>query len=215
MTKQFTVNVPDELWVDSWTENRTMSWTYEGPERIYVKLRHDFTVAEWSDSEFDPETVQSNEKVIELDSATSVDVMFYLTNQGQLAEHEFEDETNPDGSIYKKISNPNIYDIFYIDYDDQQGFSLKAIYKAKDTFGELRAREKLTYVKTYDDLYDFDEETQAAIDKFIADTEQYLSDMAGIYPWKYVTLPDNSPRIPALLIEKFKPLPSQFGGNIQ
>jgi hypothetical protein len=213
MTTNFTVNIPDELWVDSWTENNTMSLTYEGPAKIYVKLRHDFTIAEQSETEFDPETVLSNEKVVELDSADSAAVMFYLTNQGQLDEHVFEDETNPDGSIYRKITNPNIYDIFYIDYDDQQGFSLKPIYKAKDTYGEIRAREKLAYVKTYDDLYDFDTETQTAIDNFISATEQYLADMAAVYPWKYVTIPDNSPRIPASLIENFKALPDHIGGN--
>lgn len=214
MTTNFTVNVPDELWVDSWTKNKTMAWTYEGPDKIYVKLRHDFTIAEWAETEFDPETLDTSERVVELDSSADAAIMFYLTNREQIVEHTFEDEVNPDGSIYKKITNPSIYDIFYVDYNIQDGFSLKPIYREKDTFGEIRAREKLAYVKKYDDLYDFDTETQALIDKFIEDTETFLSDAAPIYPWKYVTIPDNSPRIPAQLIEKFKLLPESFGGNI-
>ena len=213
MIKEITINIPDDLWVDSWTQDNTISLTYDGPEKIYVKIKHDNSVMTWSVDEI--ENSESNEYVIELSAEDTTDVAYYLINQGNIEDHVFQDEENHDGSIYKKIINPSIYDMFYIDCTKADGLSLKPIFKQTDTFGEIKAKEKLSYIKKYDELYDFDSETQAIIDQFILATETYLEQLASVYPWKYINLPDQSPRIPAILIEKFKSLPEGFGSNLQ
>lgn len=53
MEKTFTVNVPDDLWVDSWTENKTTDYTYNGPSTInvLVSLTDDFPIVRWSEDE--------------------------------------------------------------------------------------------------------------------------------------------------------------------
>ncbi len=51
MEKTFTVNVPDDLWVDLWTENKTTDYTYSGPATInvVVSLIDNFDIVRWSE----------------------------------------------------------------------------------------------------------------------------------------------------------------------
>ena len=52
MEKTFTVNVPDDLWVDAWTENKTTDYTYNGPATLHVVVRtiDDFDIVSWAET---------------------------------------------------------------------------------------------------------------------------------------------------------------------
>jgi len=40
MAREFTVNIPDELWVDSWEDGLTATYTYPGPDSIWLEIDH-------------------------------------------------------------------------------------------------------------------------------------------------------------------------------
>jgi len=46
MQKEFTVNIPDELWVDSWENELTTTYTYEGPQNFYLGI--DDNKSQWT-----------------------------------------------------------------------------------------------------------------------------------------------------------------------
>ena len=38
MQKTFTVQVPDELWVNTWDLNNSVDYEYSGPEEVYALI---------------------------------------------------------------------------------------------------------------------------------------------------------------------------------
>jgi hypothetical protein len=208
MKKDFTINIPDEYWIDSWENNNSITYSYDGPEKIYVRKRQ-ATIVDWSIEQI--EATNEGETIIEIDATEQTDVAHFMVSMSEDVVYEFENETNPDGSIYKRIINPKIQDLFYMFLDSGLNkILLKPIYKKTDSLATINARKKLDYVKKYNNTFEFETDIKTTIDKFISDTETYLIELSTVYPWKYIEIPDNSPKIPTILIEKFASLPTNF-----
>jgi hypothetical protein len=220
MQKQFTINVPDELWVDQWTEEKTQTWTYDGPDNYYITLNRNHEIQFWSDVEptaEQPVLTDSYVTTISADEQTAI--AYWLNTRGNITQHEFEDVPNPDGSIYKRITNPSIHDIYDLDFDYlTQKIILRLITRKTETQAEIKAKARLEYVKKYNGVYQFSEEVQAAIDEFILQINAYLDSMAGVYPWKYVTIEETPiPKIPvavALELAKLDGIADHLKGNV-
>jgi hypothetical protein len=216
MSKTFTINIPDQLWLNSWTENKTESYTYSGPDTWNVLVTGTTNlVSEWSEDvlEASPGT---RDFVVTLDATAdaTVPVAHYIHTQGadsitaEEREAAEEDETNHDDSVYKKNTNPLIHDYFDIGYDVDAGLQLVPIYKNTKTVAEEKAEKRIEYVKKYNDTYDFDADTQAIIDTFLSSMDTYKTSMLTVYPWKYVTIDENEiPKIPASIVTIFNTLP--------
>lgn len=210
MSKIFTIQVPDQLWVDTWNTDKTESYAYSGPDTLYVLISGITNqILEWSEELIETSSL-SKDVVVEIDTTdiSNLSVAHFLHSQG--AEHTYttEDETNHDGSIYQKITNPLIHDYFELKYDKENGLYLDPIYKNSTTIAEEKAEKRLEYVKKYLNVYDFDAETQVIIDKFLSDMTAYMTTMATVYPWKYITIDENEiPKIPSSLVSVFNTLP--------
>jgi|TARA_B110000208_G_scaffold189433_1_gene250960 hypothetical protein len=216
MSKTFTINIPDQLWLNSWTENKTESYTYSGPDTWNVLVTGTTNlVSEWSEDvlEASPGT---RDFVVTLDATAdaTVPVAHYIHTQGadsitaEEREAAEEDETNHDDSVYKKNTNPLIHDYFDIGYDVDAGLQLVPIYKNTKTVAEEKAEKRIEYVKKYNDTYDFDADTQAIIDTFLSSMDTYKTSMLTVYPWKYTTIDENEiPKIPASIVTIFNTLP--------
>lgn len=210
MEKQFTIEVPDEIWVDSWKTGKTETYTYVGPESInvLVETTDEFTIIDWSETDFDRE-IKDNESVVKLEvNDETVAAAHYITTASTEFEYEFKDITNHDGSTHREIVNPQLQDYFDIVYRAQRGFILSPIYKETETQNERIATERLKFVQKYNKAYEFDVEIQEIIDKFIVNIKEYLETMETAYPWRYVSMDtDEIPKIPATLISEFNKLP--------
>jgi len=210
MSKTFTVNVPDQLWVDSWTENKTESYTYDGPSTWNVLIDGNTNLAsDWSEDPIEA-LPGTRDVVVTLDATddSNLPVAHYMHTQGVDHEYTVEDETNHDDSVYQKITNPLIHDYFDIGYDTDAGLQLVPIYKNTKTIAEEKAEKRIEYVKKYNDTYDFDADTQAIIDTFLSSMDTYKTSMLTVYPWKYTTIDENEiPKIPASIVTIFNTLP--------
>lgn len=207
MEKTFTINVPDEVWLNSWNNNKTETYDYVGPEKIWALVTRDNTPSAWSETEL-VANESNGETVYELDANTDTAIVYHLVHQSQEWEYTYTAETNHDGSTYDAIDNPRLHDYFSLDHLAGTGLTLEPIYKKATTIAEEKATERLAYVKKYDDTYDFDADIQTVIDTFVTDTETYLNKMSTVYPWKYVTIShDDIPKVPATLVAVFKELP--------
>lgn len=197
MTKEFTVNIPDELWIDSWELNKTMTFSYDGPDILYAVVSNDSAVTYWSEEEISrPENYF--EKVVIVEADKHPQIAFFMKTFTDEHEYVYSEEINPDGSIWKCFTNPRLQDIFEIKYDpSEQEIKLKPIYKRKETVSELKAIARRDQVKKYADIYSFDDETQALIDKFFSDIDAYLKKMETVCPWKYIEIDESElPKIP-------------------
>jgi len=208
MEKTFTVNVPDDLWVDSWTENKTTDYTYNGPSTInvLVSLTDDFPIVRWSEDDI---TVDDEDKelVVTIDADTDTAIAHAIVNAGAEHEYTYTTITNHDDSTHEEINNPTINDIYEVEYTPANGFELEQIIKQSETMNERTAKERLAYVVKYDEAYDFDDATQTVIDTFKTNIDNYLTTMSTVYPWRYVTIDATViPKIPASLVATFNTL---------
>jgi hypothetical protein len=206
MKKEFTVKIPDQLWVDSWENNRSITWTYEGPEKLYVLLSSQDEII----TSYEEEIVRGEsdpEKVVILYAEENPEIAFYLTSRGASHEYEYAEEINHDGTVWKYFTNPTIYDLFSIKHVTVEGFKLVPIIKKSETLLETKAKERKELVESYVKKYEFDQEVQLVIDKFLLDVDSYLKKMEKIFPWKYVEIIDMpAPKIPTKLIPIFDQL---------
>jgi len=219
MQKEFTVNIPDELWVDSWEDELTATYTYEGPRYFYAGLDSGLAVHElrYGDLESEAEAFTEEESnkyaftvIIDADVNPELAHMIYVHDH---EDHVFEDIANHDGSIYKKITNPCLKDIYSLEWRmtntaDAAEAYLEPIYKNTELVLHKIAKSRLNILKKYDNAYDFDTEDQAKVDAAIATFNTYLESIATAYPWKYISVDETEiPKIPASLQLLFNQLP--------
>lgn len=216
ITKNFTVNVPDELWIDSWESANTESYTYVGPDTLYLVYNpvRNMLIRSPNGLDVEPDRLRENEHLVAVDANTQPEVALCLLPRDPEYQHEFEEQTNElDNSTWQKITNPHIQDWFTVSVSDTTiipvTLELNPIYKELDTSVEEKARTRLAYVKKYSDAYDFDTDEQTKIDTFITDMETYLATYAPVCPWKFAEgVPEgNMPRIPVSLVSVFNSLP--------
>jgi hypothetical protein len=209
MEKTFTVNVPDDLWVDAWTENKTTDYTYNGPATLHVVVRtiDGFDIVSWGETA--PTAINEDiEQVVELDANTDTGVAWAMIHEGDDWDYTYTTITNHDDSTHEETNNPKLTDIYEAVWSPNDGFALAPIYKETETMAERTAKERKSYVVKYDDAYDFDADTQAVIDQFKTDMDAYLATMATAYPWRYVTIDHSAiPKVPASLVATFNTLP--------
>lgn len=210
MEKTFTVNVPDDLWVDSWDQNKEQTYTYNGPETIYVvvQLTEDFPIIEWSEDPILREVDPNKQQIIELDANEQTAIAYYYYHNADEWEYEYTTITNHDGSTHEEYTNPTLEDIYQVVYSIQDGFVLSPIIRETETEAEKIAKGRLTYVQKYKNAYDFDEDVTEVINTFESNINDYLDTMATVYPWRYVNIDTTEiPKIPASLITVFNTLP--------
>ena len=220
MQKEFTVNVPNQLWVDSWEDELTATYTYEGPQYFYIGLDNNLSIMElrYGDLEAEAEAFTEEEAAVfnytvtvDADANPDLATLLYPHTHD---DHTFEDETNHDGSIYKKITNPCLRDYFIGDYrinpesPDQAECFANPIYKDVSNILKTTATARLNQVKKYNNAYDFDDADQTKIDSFISTITTYLETVESAYSWKYITMNTSEiPKIPASIQLLFNQLP--------
>lgn len=209
MEKTITVRIPNEIWVDDFSANKTATFQYNGPEKIWVIVEEDNTVNTYSETE--PE-LSSNRTSIEVnvatDSADKQQAATFLVMKSAEHVYTYESETNHDGSIYQKITNPKLSDYYTLRYNPSLGFELKIIEKDKTIITESIAKERRAYVEKYSAAYEFSTQDEEKISQYLNAITAYLDSVQTAFPWKYVEIDKNEvPKIPVSLVQLFNTLP--------
>jgi hypothetical protein len=224
MQKQFTVHVPDELWVNSWEKQFTATYTYTGPRYFYIAVdgNNSMRAIAHGDVENEAEPFSDEEKnnyeyVLTIDAEVHPEIAHALFVH-EHDPHEFEDVVNHDGSIYKKIINPCVRDYFFVDFRSAENASEKEAFlspRYKDTSNMLHttALSRLAAVTKYTDVYDFEGDDQTKITTFIETITEYINVVSTAYPWKYITYNvAEVPKVPVALQLLFNKLPELTSG---
>ena len=204
MKKKFTFKIPDEMWIDDFTNNLTMSRTYEGPDKIDFLVTGE-SIISWSEIDYEHYNKETC-KVIELDTNTHPDIGYMLLNPHPV--EEYEDAVNPDGSTYQKISNPTIHNYYTLKYDESNldnPWKTVLIVRNRNIPDENRVRSELEIANNYKQTATFDANITAILDTYISSATQYLEEIKLYYPWRYIEFnPPKGPEVPKELIEAFK-----------
>ena len=122
----FTVAVPDDWWVDSWSNNDTLSFTYPDGAPTHFQYIHDQSTGDYLATDIfrDSNNLREEETIQMLSAVDYPEVATWLHIKDTT--HTFDDVSMGDGSTYKKINNPTLRDLF--DIEDSGG---KPVIKAK------------------------------------------------------------------------------------
>jgi hypothetical protein len=118
----FTKPIPDELYVDSFANGNTKTWTYTGNNIVYVTvIKPRDTVMPFGEIEgvqdnldfrYNSDTTQ----VMVINATVDPDVAYYCSNT-HIPDRIFVTETLIDGTTYQQISNPVLRDYYRLNYD--------------------------------------------------------------------------------------------------
>lgn len=149
MKKTFTTTVPNTLYSDDYSENKTASFTYDGPEVLNVlidKMNGDIINTNFTDVDvFD----EDNNILISVNAKANTDIA-YLLLSNPITDFTFEDETLDDGSVYKNRTNPSLHDYYMItNYDlSNSNFIKTPIVRNYKTPALIKAESIKTIIET-------------------------------------------------------------------
>ena len=220
MNKEFSIKVPDELYLATYSANTWATWTYDGPETLNVIVCNNSTVIRFTEDEptgAEPDD-NTTEYVVSVDANTYPSVAHYLYTFKDEYEYVYEDEINHDGSIYTKITNPRIQDYYELTHqfgainsreDATTVGPWRFVPRAVDTstVAEIETRASVEMLKSKLGTLKLEAADQALYDEYILDAEEYLEVMEDVYPWKYVTITSpETPKVPIALLKLIKEL---------
>ncbi|MBA10468.1 MAG: hypothetical protein CMC73_04610 [Flavobacteriaceae bacterium] len=210
ITKEFTVNVQDELWLNKWTDDpvNTATYTYTGTDTVWVAVHGDNITAFDTEKEL-PQDEHPNSTIIEIDCNDRPEIGQWMKPLADNFEYTYEDETQADGSVYKKITNPRLRDWKdLVVNSDGTDVELVPLYKNEKTTHELILDKRLRWLEKYENTYDLDDDTKVLIAAFKTAASDYITANASVLPWKYITVAEgNLPKLPMAVVNLLKTLP--------
>lgn len=205
MKKTITLNVPNELWVDDYSQNKTAKFVYEGPSVIWVLHTNEGNITGFSEQE--PE--DSNKMKVDISTATSEEIAaaIFAVSMGVAHEYTFEDETNYDNSVYKKITNPKLSDYFRPVVLAEKAW-LETMAKDKNHANMEKAVARKKYVEKYLSTYSFEGDDAAQLNAFMTSIDNYIDTIKTAYPWKFISVSEAEiPKIPVSVVKLLSQLP--------
>ena len=112
----FTKPIPDELYINSFTNGNTKTWTYTGNELLYITVSKLFGDIESVNTDLDFNYNSEISEVITINANENPDVAYYASNT-HIPDRIYITETLVDGTTYDQISNPVLRDIYNLNYD--------------------------------------------------------------------------------------------------
>lgn len=209
MEKILTLDVPNELWVNDFSENKTKAYTYTGPAKVWLTVEPDGSI---SGEIYETEPVTQKTKLeIDIAAATNKELAAVIANKQKLDTaytYTYTDVPNHDGSIYTEISNPQVGDYYTFRYNTTEGINSELIVKDTTNPNLKIAQDRKAYILKYANAFDFESADTTKINTYISAIDTYIDSIATAYPWKYVTFNVSEiPKIPVALTVLFASLP--------
>ena len=221
MQKEFTINIPDERWIDSWINNLTLTKTYTGPSKFYapINLETNDLVGVFLETIPTDGPYINTEKfnIYEIDAnidTAIAQVILETTDQEYKLNyiHEFEDEVLHDGTTYAKPTNPMVSNYYRLGYDSENAkVILEPVYSDNWKLPQLIAVDLKLAVLNYNKTNTaFSQTMLTKINSAIAELETYRATIANARNWKYdIFNMDEIPKVSKSVEQALKPIPVQ------
>ena len=199
MNKQFTINIPNELYSSENTLNKSLTLEYNGPEILHVIVnpgRLSFSVI--------PEATETS---VALDASTHPEVAYLLTNAPITTQYQFTEEVLDNGEIYNNIINPNLHDYYTVSYNNQNEWVLLPILREQKTPGLIKAQNLSTSIQNIidrtslaDNPLELEAEIVTELSQYLNVLSQYIQVETPKKAWKYITY-TSAPSVPENLVK--------------
>ena len=216
MIKQFTYPVPDDVFVEGISGKRTVSYTYEGPEKFSVLVNSEGLVYQ-VEPNIEELTEKAIEELVEIDANKNPEVAFFFGHNILETfdyKYEFDEEVLDNGDVYKFTKNPLLWDVYYVLYNiETSEWEFKQVLKPLYIPGEEIVEVRLNLIDYYLDTYAFSDDIKSQLLDYVETLKNYLSTTKPILEWKYLRLPKPElPKIPVAIAAEINKLP---GGNLE
>lgn len=220
MEKTLTIKIPNELWVDDFSENKTADFTYSGPDKVWFLVEKTGTNVIVSPVTYTtkPEVRENQIAVpVEIATATEAELAAAIILQPELTPYQYTHtkQTNYDGSVYYAISNPRLKDYYGVTSSQTGNLSLVSITKNQPNPNLTPALQKQQLVEKYLADHEFDAADRAKVEAYLAIISDYVNKVKTAYVWKFITVPNDVPEIPAELMALFNTLPAPVLTTVQ
>lgn len=220
MEKTLTIKIPNELWVDDFSENKTADFTYSGPDKVWFLVEKTGTNVIVSPVTYttEPEVRENQIAVpVEIATATEPELAAAIILQPELTPYQYTHtkQTNYDGSVYYAISNPRLKDYYGVTSSQTGNLSLVSITKNQPNPNLTPALQKQQLVEKYLADHEFDAADRAKVEAYLAIISDYVNKVKTAYVWKFITVPNDVPEIPAELMALFNTLPAPVLTTVQ
>jgi hypothetical protein len=211
ITKDFTIPVPDELYLAPISGNKTLTATYNGIRYLdlIIDKQLDIVIDHIKlDDSLKLAPINPNIEIIRIDLDQYPEIGYFLFVPKDSSSYIFEDETLSDGTVFNKIVNPQLHDYFYqIKYNRQNAsWKLEPIVKDTKTPGLQKAISLITQI---DGLFALDtapdsirrltELESQYLNAYKTELETYIEQEQTKIVWKYTTF-SSAPAIPNNLL---------------
>jgi hypothetical protein len=200
MIATFTYPLPDELYIEGVSGIIVGTYTYDGPEKFDVQIDPITGDILDIDIQNDPKEGPDFRKTI--NASKNIEAAYLLSHyfvDDYVWEYEFEDEIMENGDVYKKLTNPNLSDVYQLRYDfETNDWKLDQILKQQDNPSTSEAKIRKEYIEKYSSKYSFGEEVDSLIENYIEQLDTFIENNPPLKTWKYINFDFKSvPKIPA------------------
>lgn len=212
MIKTFSYPIPDELYVDSFGEGKSITLSYDGPESIKVLVDKNINII----SGLNPETYdQDAYNLLTVDAEKQPEICYLLTNPSDTSyEYEYQEEVMENGDVYTKILNPIISDAYDVVYDtENDSLKLELIVKVTEsnfvTLNLKSIKNKLNFIlsneegkKEKNEELDVSEEILSKVTEVANSIDTYIESDRIFMSWKYTNFDT--------ILESLFPIPTEI-----
>jgi hypothetical protein len=211
MEKTLTIKIPNELWVNDFSENKTADFTYSGPDRVWLLVEKTGVSVTVNPVTYtaEPQVLENQVAVpIEIATANEAELAAAIILQPELTPHKYTHtkQINYDDSVYYAISNPKLSDYYDVASSQTGVLSLISIAKNEPNPNLMPALQKQQLVEKYLADHEFSAEDRAKVEAYLAVISSYVNKVKTAYKWKFTTIANDVPEIPAELMALFNTL---------
>ena len=205
MTKTFSMAVPNELYTDDFSEGKTISVTFDGPDSVILLVnREGGAVDGILNSLTDPHNADICQAIEVGASANPAVVYFYTADRRFLANVEHTTITNVDGSTHEEIAEPTIFHYFSgFKYNaNDNAWVPQVVVRDKRSALYLNAESNKQYVLDNMSKLEADATLAAMANAYLAVVSNYQTSGNGsIYSWRLTTFDlKDVPQVPPPLV---------------
>jgi hypothetical protein len=211
MEKTLTIKIPNELWVNDFSENKTADFTYSGPDKVWFLVEKTGVSVIVSPVTYTSEPQVSENQVavpVEIATATEVELAAAIILQPELTPHVYTHtkQINYDDSVYYAISNPKLSDYYDVVSSQTGVLSLISIAKNEPNPNLMPALQKQQLVEKYLADHEFSAEDRTKVEAYLTVISAYVNKVKPAYKWKFITIANDVPEIPGELMALFNTL---------
>lgn len=195
MIKEFTYQLPDEIYIDSFSQNKTINLKYEGPDLVQVLVnKTSGIISGVNPDNYNPDFFD----LIDVSAEDNPEICYFLLNSSDNYEYEYVDEIMENGDVYKKVLNPTLQDCYELSFDlDKKIFNLNLITK-KVEYDSFRLylmsiRNKLNFIlsneegkKEKGENLDVSEEMLSMVSEVSSSIDDLMNSDFVFMSWKYI-----------------------------